>query len=124
MLASLPLWRAVALVGLLGMIALIVIWNGWVDPHQQAPRALEIFILVAPLLFFVRGLLAERHSTHVKITFVAIIYFIIGIWLVFTPNEEAYGTIITLLSICLYMGGFMTARIMMKEEIARNNREQ
>lgn len=119
MLNNLSLWRGVALTGFLGMIATIVIWNGWIDSHQQAPRALEILILVSPLLFFVRGILAGRHSTHVKVTFVAILYFILGIWLAFTPNEEVYGFIVTLLSIFLYLGGFMTAKIIMKADIER-----
>lgn len=112
----LMIWRSLTLVGLLGMILLIVVWNGWLSPIQKIPRSLEMIILLTPLLFFVRGVLYGRYSAHVKVTFPAILYFILGVWYAFTPQEEIYGYLMTLLSLLLYLGGFLYARVIMKDE--------
>ena len=112
----LMIWRSLTLVGLLGMILLVVVWNGWLSPVQKIPRSLEMLILLTPLLFFVRGLLYGRYSAHVKVTFPAILYFILGVWYAFTPQEEIYGYLMTLFSLLLYFGGFLYARAIMKDE--------
>ncbi|MCK5726406.1 MAG: DUF2069 domain-containing protein [Thiotrichaceae bacterium] len=124
MLNSLGLWRGVTILGFFGLVLTFVIWNGWFDRYQKVPYTLEILILTGPLLFFSYGLLQGRHSTHVKITFVAIIYFIIGIWLALTPDQEAYGYLITVFSILLYLGGFMTAKTMMKAELSKSGQSE
>ena len=51
------LWRAMAAIGIIGLLVLIVLWNGWFTPVQQFPRSIEIAIMCIPLLFFVRGIL-------------------------------------------------------------------
>lgn len=112
----LPLWHAMALFGLFGMILLLVVWNGWLSPIQRIPRSLEMIALVGPLLFFVRGLLHGRYSTHVQVAFPGIIYFIIGVWYALTPQEEVYGYLLIAFSLMLYLGGFLYARTMMKND--------
>jgi uncharacterized membrane protein len=105
-----------ALLGLLGLIFLVIVWNGWLSPIQQIPRSLEMIVSVSPLLFFVRGLLYGRYSTHVQVAFPAIIYLIIGTWYSLTPKEEIYGYLLIIFSFMLYLGGFLYARTIMKHE--------
>ncbi len=112
----LRVWRAFTIIGLLGMVLLVVVWNGWLSPVQNIPRSIEILILLSPLLFFVRGVLYGRYSTHVKVTFPAILYFILGVWYALTPQEEIYGYLMLLFSLMLYFGGFLYARAIMIED--------
>lgn len=112
----LMLWRVMALTGLLGLIFLIIAWNGWLSPVQKIPRSLEMLVLLTPLLFFVRGLLNATYSTHVKAAFPALFYFLLGVWYALTPQEERYGYLMILLSCLLYLGSFLYARTIMKRD--------
>ena len=105
------LWRSCAVGGLLGLIALILLWNGWLTPVQQFPRSLELLILLAPLLWLLRGILQGRNSSHVYAILVSLLYATLGAWYAFTPQEEPYGWLMIVLSAILYVGGFMSAKV-------------
>lgn len=109
----LKLWHAFAIVGLLGLIALIILWNGWLAPEQTSPKSLEITIFTLPLLFFVRGVLHGRYQTLVLVMFIALIYALLGTWYAFTPNEGIYGTAMVILSTLLYTGAYRYTRTIM-----------
>ena len=112
----LVIWRIFSIIGLLGMIFLILAWNGWLSQIQKIPRSLEMLVLLVPLLLFVRGILYGRYSTHVKAAITAILYFLLGAWYSFTPQEEGYGYLLVLFSFMLYLGGFLYARTIMKRD--------
>ncbi|RTZ64874.1 MAG: DUF2069 domain-containing protein [Aquificaceae bacterium] len=116
MLNNLLLWRFVTFIGLFGMIALIVIWNGWLTPSQYINRGIEIAIFTMPLLFFVRGILYADREKHIAITLLSFVYFCLGIWFIFAPDESIYGYIMTVLSLCLYFGGFFYVRALDKSK--------
>jgi len=101
---------------LIGLIVLIVVWNGWLTPVQHIPRSIELLLLLAPLLFFVRGILHKRYNSYVQVTFPALFYFLLGIWYALTPQEVGYGISMTLLGLCLYLGGFFSARTLMEQD--------
>ncbi len=107
----LGLWRACAVGGLLGLITLILLWNGWLSTAQQFPRSLELLIMLTPLLWLLRGILQGRVSSHVYAVLIALIYATLGAWYAFTPEEEIYGVLMIALSSVLYLGGFMVAKI-------------
>lgn len=112
MVHNLVLWRVITLIGLLGLIALIIIWNGWLTPVQYLNRGLEIAILEFPLLFFVRGIINGDREKHIAVTLLSLIYFFIGVWFIYAPNESLYGYLMTFLSLCLYFGGFFYVRVL------------
>lgn len=114
----LPYWQHLTSLSLIGLIVLIIVWNGWLTPVQQIPRSIELLILLLPLVFFVRGILHKHYNRYVQVTFPALFYFLLGIWYVLTPQEMAYGIGMTLLSIGLYLGGFFSARTMMLQDQA------
>ncbi|CAA6824372.1 MAG: Unknown protein [uncultured Thiotrichaceae bacterium] len=109
----LKLWHTSSIVGLLGLIALIILWNGWLAPQQTSPKSLEIALFTAPLLFFVRGVLHGRYQTLVLVMFIALTYALLGTWYAFTPNEGLYGTLMIILSILLYTGAYCYTRTIM-----------
>jgi uncharacterized membrane protein len=111
----LTIWRSLAVGGLLGLIFLIILWNGWLTPVQQMPRWMELLILLSPLMLLVRGILHGWVSTHVKAVLVSLIYTTIGLWYASSQQEKPYGYLLLLFSVCLYLGGFMTAKVLGKK---------
>ena len=105
------LWRACAVSGLLDLIILIVVWNGWLSTTQQFPRSIEIFILLLPLLPLVRGIIRGSNRSHVFSILVSLLYATLGVWYLFSPHEAVYGWLMILMSSLLYIGGFMSAKL-------------
>lgn len=76
--------RVLTLVGYFGLLLLLMLWPTWLSPPERLPVALVLLLLVTPLLFPLRGLLAGKVYTHAWTGFLALGYFIIG-------SVEAYA---------------------------------
>ncbi|SEA06562.1 Uncharacterized membrane protein [Thiothrix caldifontis] len=111
---KLPLWRNLTLFSLLGLIGLIVVWNGLLASVQHVPLWLEIPLLLAPLALLVRGIVQGNAQTHVFAVLMSLLYLLLGIWVVLDPQERLYGYALIFLSIGLYAGAFMSAKILGK----------
>ncbi|QLQ31106.1 MAG: DUF2069 domain-containing protein [Candidatus Thiothrix singaporensis] len=109
------LWRTLSVGGLLGLIAWIILWNGWLTPIQHMPRWLELLILLAPLLYLVRGILHGRISSSVHAILISLIYATLGVWYAASPLEQLYGYLMLALSAALYLGSFMSAKVLGKQ---------
>ena len=107
-------WRFLAASGILGLIILIVLWNGWLTPVQNVPRSIEITLLVAPLLFFVRGVLHGKRDTFIAVMLLSFPYVLMGIWYVFSAQESIYGYLLMLFSLCLFFGSLLNVWILDK----------
>ena len=107
-------WRFLAAIGILGLIILIVLWNGWLTPVQTVPRSIEIALLVAPLLFFVRGVLHGKRDTFIAVMLLSFPYVLMGIWYVFSAQESIYGYLLMLFSLCLFFGSLLNVWILDK----------
>lgn len=112
---NLPIWRNLTLFGLLGLIGLIVLWNAWLRPVQHVPLWLELGLLLTPLLLLVRGVWQGNAKTHVFAVLVSLLYLMLGIWIALDPQERVYGYALILLSVCLYAGAFMAAKLLGKK---------
>ncbi|MDD5393919.1 MAG: DUF2069 domain-containing protein [Thiothrix sp.] len=112
---KLALWRNLTLVGLLGLIGVIILWNVWLTPVQSVPLWLELLLLLPPLLLLVRGIFQGNAKTHVHAVLVSLLYLTLGIWVAIGPQERMYGYALIMLSVCLYAGGFMSAKVLGKK---------
>ena len=109
----LPIYHALALTGMVGMILLIVLWNGWLGPDQDYPRSIEILLLASPLLLFLRGIIKKTYDTHIFVTFLALLYFLLGVWYLISPLEWVYGLLLVILSGMQFIGAYYYARTIM-----------
>ena len=92
--------NALALAGVLGLFALILVWNAWLAPPQVVPRALVLILLLTPLLLPLPGLLAGRAYTHAWSAFLAMLYFVIGVFHAAGMGpERGYGWLMICLSV-------------------------
>ncbi|WP_028489142.1 DUF2069 domain-containing protein [Thiothrix lacustris] len=108
----LMLWRTLSVGGLLGLIFWIILWNGWLTPEQYVPRWLELLVLLAPLMYLVRGILHGRIPTSVHAILISLLYIIVGFWFAISPPEQLYGYLMLVFSTSLYLGSFMTAKVL------------
>lgn len=111
---KLALSRYLTLLGLLGLMGLIVVWNVGLANVQHVPLWLEIGILLLPLVLLMRGIINGVAQTHVYAVLVSLLYFILGIWVILDPQERVYGAALLVFSACLYTGAFMAAKILGK----------
>ena len=109
------LGRNLTLIGLLGLMGLIIVWNVALAPVQHVPLWLEVSLLLVPLLLLVRGIWQGNAQTHVYAVLVSLLYLMLGIWMALDPAERVYGYALIVFSICLYAGGFMTAKVLGKK---------
>lgn len=105
--------RFAALAGLLGLFVLILGWNAWVAPPEVLPRALVLAFLLTPLLLPLRGMLAGDPYTHAWATYLAMPYFVIGVFHAAGPAVESlYGWLVIVLSLCWLIGAAFYPRLL------------
>ncbi len=108
--------RVVTLTGYFGLILLLTVWNAWLDPPQSFPRSLVLVVLLAPLLFPLRGLLHGKPYTHAWTSFLALVYFTLGVGVTYAaPQERIYGVLEIVFSVLLYTGAMLYARYRSRE---------
>ncbi len=113
-------WRALAGIGIVGLIGLCVVWNGWLTPVQSIPRSIEIALLVAPLLYFVRGVLHGNRDTFIAVMLVSFVYMLMGIWYAFSAEEKIYGYLMIVFSLFLFFGSLLNVWILDKRDKLSN----
>jgi uncharacterized membrane protein len=106
-------WQWLAIIGLLGLIVLIIVWNGWLSTPEFLPRPIEFAIFLLPLAFLSKGVLHGVTAVHAYASFTALFYVLFGFWFLFTPSEEPYGAGLLFFGFLLYLGSFMYARLTM-----------
>lgn len=98
-------FRCCALSGYFGIYVLILIWYTWWFPLQQVPTALILTVLLAPLLFPLRGLLAGKCYTYSWSSFLALFYFVIGAGDAYSSIlDKRYGMLLIIASLLWYIG--------------------
>lgn len=101
---------ALSVLSMIGLLALIIIWNGWLASEQGVPVSFELAVFCLPLLFLLRGALNGKRGTHVSLMVLAFFYFMAGIWHIVEPSERGYGIAMVVLSLGLYLGGYFYAK--------------
>jgi len=101
----------ITLSGYFALLLLLVVWHGFVFPADKQPW-LILALIVAPLLFPLRGLLKETPYTYAWTSFVILLYFMHGVveaWA--NDNQRVYASIEIFLSVQVYIGAIYYARL-------------
>ena len=97
--------------GILGLLALILLQTLWLSPPEHLPRSLVLAVLTLPLLPPLRGLLHGRVRTHIATGLLTLPYFLLGSWLVITPEWRTYGLLMGSFALLLFVGSLGYARL-------------
>ena len=82
-----------------------------------APIVLWLFKCL-PLLIFIPGLISGSHKTASWLSYVTMIYFVLGILLMFTAGANIWGTLMPLTTLILFTAAMMYIRWKKEEEKA------
>lgn len=100
-----------ALIGLFGLVFLILLWNVWIMPPVNTPRSLILLMQLPLLLLPMRGMLHGRPYTFAWATFVALLYFIIGVDNAAMEDRAVYGGLEILFSLLMFIGSMIYTRL-------------
>ncbi|GHT81832.1 membrane protein [Betaproteobacteria bacterium] len=81
-------WTRLASVTLVALIALCVLWEGWLAPLR--PGGSWLILKGAPLLLAVRGVLRGRRYTSQWLSMLVLLYFAEGVMRAFDPGLIAW----------------------------------
>ncbi|MDH5518357.1 MAG: DUF2069 domain-containing protein [Gammaproteobacteria bacterium] len=116
-----PLFRRLSLAAyfmlMLSMYLLLFVFN------KPAPQNMLPALLfhIGPLLFPLRGLLAGKAYTHAWAGYLALYYFIIGVWYAGAEADRLIGLLITFSSLVFFFSAIMFARLQGKADKAAKN---
>lgn len=93
---------------LMGSMYLLLFVFNKPEPQHMLPALL---FHVGPLLFPLRGLLAAKAYTHAWAGYLALYYFIIGVWYAGAEVDRLIGMLITVSSLVFFVAAIMFARL-------------
>ncbi len=106
------LYRIGALGSYFALMVHLLLWVTWLGPSRYFPTALVLIVMVAPLLFPLRGILHGSAYTHAWTGFLSLLYFIHGVGdYVVNPTERLYSGIEIVLSLTLFFSCAFYARL-------------
>ena len=103
------------LAGYFGLVTGIYVWHMWIK--QTANHAISIMLIVqlGPLMFPLRGLLAGKIYTHAWSMYLAIFYFVVGVWYAGNSEDLMIGLYVILTSLVFFLGTVIYTRFMGKQ---------
>jgi len=115
---SIQLSRTLTLIGYFGLLGFIPLWYLLIKPLEAELISIYLLIQAGPLLFPLRGILHGRVYTHAWAMYLALFYFIIGIWYAGDSSTRLFGIIFSLLSVLFFIGCMLYTRFQGKAENA------
>ncbi len=100
------------------LLLLLVLQTLLNPPATESLGTLQIWIAgailalfkILPLLLFVRGLSAGRHTTAAWLAYMAMLYFVFGVLLTFTPGASGWGWGVSISSLVLVIAAMLYTR--------------
>jgi uncharacterized membrane protein len=112
------LGRGLTLAGYFSLMFGLYTWQLVIDPAEKHLISLIIFFQLGPLMLPLFGLLKGKLYTHAWSMYLAIFYFVIGVW--YTGHDEQLGIGLYLISTSLlfFTGCVLYTRYMGKKSKA------
>ena len=107
---KISVFRWLTLVSYFGLMILIFCWHLWIKPLEPEFISITLLIQLGPLMFPLRGILHGKAYTHAWAAYMALLYFIIGIWNASAEASRIFGILISLLSLSFFIGCVFYAR--------------
>lgn len=95
--------RILSLIGYLGVIFVLLIYNALFAELHGANPLVIIGTLLVPLLIFLPGMLTGNVRTHAWLCFAINLYFIYGVLACFQPGRLVYGTLLVGFSVLYFI---------------------
>ncbi|TNF38526.1 MAG: DUF2069 domain-containing protein [Gammaproteobacteria bacterium] len=109
--------------GYFGLIILIFCWHLWIQPLPREFISITLLVQIGPLMFPLKGLLHGKPYTYAWASYLALGYFVLGIWYASGTDTRLFGSIIALFSMMFFVGAILFARFKaraLKQEAVSN----
>ena len=117
---KISVFRWLTLVSYFGLMILIFCWHLWIKPLEPQFISITLLIQLGPLMLPLRGILHGKAYTHAWAAYMALLYFIIGIWNASAEASRIFGILISLLSLSFFIGCVFYARFSGKADKQTN----
>ncbi len=102
--------RWLTLLGYFGLLIGLFVWHLIIDKTEDHLISIIILTQIGPLMFPLRGLLSGKTYTHAWSMYMAIFYFIIGIWYAGADETFMIGLYVTAFSLIFFAGTVLYTR--------------
>jgi uncharacterized membrane protein len=100
----------ITLTGYFGLVIGIYVWHMWIKKTPAHHMSIMLIFQLGPLMFPLRGLLAGRIYTHAWAMYLAIFYFVLGVWYAGADEDMAFGMYIIASSMLFFAGTLFYTR--------------
>lgn len=107
---KISLARACTLLGYFGLILFIPLWHLKIEPIPVQFISMTMLLQVGPLMFPLRGILHGRVYTHAWSMYLALFYFIWGVWYAGDVSTRSFGIGFSTLSVLFFIGTMFYTR--------------
>ncbi len=104
------LGRWLTLGGYFSLFFGLIAWHLFIDPLAEHLVSVIIFFQLGPLLFPLMGLLRGKLYTHAWSMYIAMLYFIIGVWYAGSREDLVIGLYVIFTSLTFLLGTFLYTR--------------
>ncbi len=113
--------RWTTLVGYFSLMAGFYLWHLWLHPLEKHLISIILLLQLGPLMFPLFGLLKGKVYTHAWSMYLAIYYFIVGVWYAGADEEFYFGLYIIFTSLVFFSGTLFYARLAGKAQKQAQN---
>lgn len=104
------IFRWLTLFGYFGLMTLLFIWPLFITPVPAEFVSITLLLQLGPLLFPLRGLLHGKIYTHTWASYLALFYFVIGVWYAASHDTQLFGIFICMFSLGFFIGAVFYTR--------------
>jgi uncharacterized membrane protein len=108
------LGRWLTLTGYFTLLAGLFAWHLIIEPPAKHLISIIIFFQLGPLMFPLFGLLNGKLYTHAWSMYLAIFYFVIGVWYAGNDEDLGIGLFVIFTSLMFFAGTVLYTRYMGK----------
>ena len=114
------LGRILTLLGYFSLLIGLFTWHLLIEPPAKHLISIIILLQLGPLMFPLRGLLHGKLYTHAWSMYLAIFYFVVGVWYAGSSEDLMIGLFVIFTSLVFFLGTVIYTRYMGKQQKVEN----
>ena len=114
------LGRTLTLLGYFSLLFGLFAWHLLIEPPAKHLISIIILLQLGPLMFPLMGLLNGKIYTHAWSMYLAIFYFVVGVWYAGSSEDLMIGLYVIFTSLTFFLGTVLYTRYMGKQQNAQN----
>ena len=121
-MARIKVTRWLTLAGYIALLVGIPLWH--ISNTEHDLISLLLILQLGPLMLPLRGLLHARIYTHAWSMYLAILYFVLGVWYSSAPESLYFGLFLVAASLMFFVGSLLFTRFSARAENASHQHDQ